>query len=112
MNLSEKDQQNNISFRPFGKDRFVRGRASTLGANYTKERIRERIEENGFSPIIEDLKKVDYVPTVLVDIPNEILAESIGLSRYQDRESLQRIAAMYAELGDLGLQSKDAPVTV
>ena len=34
-----------ISFRPFGKDRFVRGRASTLGAEYTKERIKERIED-------------------------------------------------------------------
>ncbi|MBR4344188.1 MAG: relaxase/mobilization nuclease domain-containing protein [Lachnospiraceae bacterium] len=33
-----------ISFRPLGKDRFIRGRANSLGANYTKEKIWERIE--------------------------------------------------------------------
>ncbi len=33
-----------ISFRPFGKDRFIRGSVKSLGKEYTKERIRERIE--------------------------------------------------------------------
>ena len=44
-----------ISFRPYGKDRFVRGRAGTLGADYTKERIRERIEEKTYPDISTDL---------------------------------------------------------
>ena len=36
-----------ISFRPLDKERFVRGSAKSLGKEYTKERIRERIERNG-----------------------------------------------------------------
>ena len=97
-----------ISFRPFGKDRFVRGRAGTLGANYTKERIRERIEEKTHSPIIKTLQDSGKTFTELVNIPEWKLAESIALSKYQDKENLKRIATMYAELGDLGLQSKEA----
>lgn len=97
-----------ISFRPFGKDRFVRGRAGTLGPEYTKERIKERIEEKEQSPIQKLLKKHDKVPTELVNIPEWKLSESIGLSKYQDKTNLKRVAVMYAELGDLGLQSKEA----
>ena len=33
-----------ISFRPLDKERFVRGSARSLGKEYTKERIKERIE--------------------------------------------------------------------
>lgn len=33
-----------ISFRPLDREHFIRGRASSLGAEYTKERIKERIE--------------------------------------------------------------------
>ena len=33
-----------ISFRPLGKDRFVRGSIKSLGKEYTKERIKERID--------------------------------------------------------------------
>ena len=34
-----------IGFRAPGQERWVRGRAKSLGAEYTKERLRERIEE-------------------------------------------------------------------
>ena len=33
-----------ISFRPLDHEHFIRGRANSLGAEYTKERIKERIE--------------------------------------------------------------------
>ena len=96
-----------ISFRPFGKDRFVRGRGNTLGPDYTKERIKERIEENSHSPILKNLRNEGAVPTKLVNIPDEKKAESIGLAKYEDKENLHRIAAMYEELGTLGLQSRE-----
>lgn len=96
-----------ISFRPFGKDRFVRCRANTLGPDYTKERIKERIEEKGLSPILKTIQGTAYIPTKLVDISEEKLSESIALSKYQDKENLKRVATMYAELGDLGLQSRE-----
>ena len=96
-----------ITFRPFGKDRFVRGRANTLGPDYTKERIKERIDEKGHSPILKTLQGTGNTPTKLVDICEEKLSESIALSKYQDKENLKRVATMYAELGDLGLQSRE-----
>ena len=122
-----------ITFRPLGKDRFVRGRASTLGADYTKERIRERIEENvrmasekkPDEPIFSKLKtnpeevfksrmsvekllqSFRQTPTDLIDTSNEKIAQSIGLSRWADKENLKRAAAIFAELGRLGLQSED-----
>ncbi len=48
-----------------------------------------------------------YTPTKLVDISEEKLSKSIALSKYQDKENLKRVATMYAELGDLGLQSRE-----
>ena len=117
-----------ISFRPYGKDRFVRGRAQTLGADYTKEKIRERIEERSslgsLSPayanfgknlkdisgpvltIEEYLKKHQTEsPTSFIDTSGEKFANSIGLSKWADKENFKRFAAMYAELGGQEFQS-------
>ena len=109
-----------ISFRPYGKDRFVRGRAQSLGADYTKEKIRERIEErssigtekmvqNISGPVLtieEYLKKHQTgSPTSLIDTSSEKFANSIGLSKWADKENFKRFAAMYAELGGQGFQS-------
>ncbi len=96
-----------ITFRPFGKDRFVRGRANTLGPDYTKERIKERIEEKGHSPILKTIQGTSNTPTKLIDISEEKSSENIALSKYKDKENLKRVATMYAELGDLGLQSRE-----
>ena len=109
-----------ISFRPYGKDRFVRGRAQSLGADYTKEKIRERIEErsslgtekmvqNISGPVLtieEYLKKHQTGSlTSLIDTSSEKFANSIGLSKWADKENFKRFAAMYAELGCQGFQS-------
>ena len=40
-----EDAAKYISFRPLDKEHFVRGSARSLGKEYTKERIRERIEK-------------------------------------------------------------------
>lgn len=109
-----------ISFRPYGKDRFVRGRAQSLGADYTKEKIKERIEErsglgtenmvqNISGPVLtieEYLKKHQTgSPTSLIDTSSEKFANSINLSKWADKENFKRFAAMYAELGGQGFQS-------
>ena len=123
-----------ITFRPLGKDRFVRGRASSLGAEYTKERIRERIEENSgtkeeirpestYSDTTRNaseevsksgltlekvLQEFRNTPTYLIDTSSEKFANSIGLSRWADKENMKRATAILAELGRLGLQSEKA----
>ena len=40
-----EDAAKYISFRPLDKERFVRGSTRSLGKEYTKERILERIEK-------------------------------------------------------------------
>ncbi len=61
-----------LSFRPYGKERFVRGK--TLGDEYTIERIRARIEGNEytldtkqlFNPIQKPkTNKVQYMPDII-----------------------------------------------
>ena len=109
-----------ISFRPYGKDRFVRGRAQSLGADYTKEKIRERIEERnslGTEKMVQNIsgpvltieeylrKHQTGLPTSLIDTSDEKFANSIGLSKWADKENFKRFAAMYAELGGQGFQS-------
>ena len=123
-----------IAFRPLGKDRFVRGRASSLGSEYTKERIRERIEENsgtkeevrpestysgtaGTAPeaffksgltLEKVLQEFRNTPTYLIDTSSEKFTNSIGLSRWADKENMKRATAILAELGRLGLGSEKA----
>ena len=47
-----------ISFRPLNKDRFVRGSAKSLGKEYTKERIKERIERKNAKLLFQ--KKITH----------------------------------------------------
>ncbi len=87
-----------ISFRPYGKDRFVRGRAGTLGADYTKERIRERIEEKTYPDISTDI----------IDTTTEKMAANPGLKKWGMKNNLKTIAATYAEFGRHGMQSESS----
>ena len=138
-----------ISFRPLVKDRFVRGRANSLGTNYTKEKILERIEGRAGlnaerllkgthiynAKSIRDILKptgnshvpntgkdiisntpdklkpnslTGYnMPTTIIDKSREQFANSLGLSKWADKENLKRIATIYAELGNLELQPLD-----
>ena len=58
-----------ISFRPLDKERFVRGSAKSLGKEYTKERIRERIEMKRERKSV--IPKKDYSARRLIDTSDE-----------------------------------------
>lgn len=58
-----------ISFRPLGKDRFVRGSIKSLGKEYTKERIKERIELKRERKAV--IPKRDYANKRLIDTSDE-----------------------------------------
>ena len=109
-----------ISFRPYGKDRFVRGRANTLGAEYTKERIRERIEEksslrakemlgninsDGSSNEINIKNSYHGISTEFINTDTEKMAKNPGLKKWGMKNNLKNIAATYAEFGRQGIQS-------
>ncbi len=98
-----------ISFRPLGRERFIRGSAKALGAEYTKERIKERIEEKA---LVKDKKRVpfptrkkpivkDYSRKNLIDITEEKFTQSPGLKHWADIQNLKIAAASYSQAGSI-----------
>jgi hypothetical protein len=99
-----------ISFRPTGKERFVRGSAKSLGADYTREKIQERIlnrEQNRnetrqrLFTKRKDFKPRDYSKRTLIDTSGEKFAESPGLKHWADIENLKIAASAYADAKSL-----------
>lgn len=68
-----------ISFRPLDKERFVRGSMKSLGKEYTKERIRERIEMKRERKSV--IPKKDYSARRLIDTSDEKFQSSPGLQQ-------------------------------
>ncbi len=98
-----------ISFRPLDRERFVRGSAKSLGAEYTKEQIRERIEEK---VLAKDKKRVpfparkkplvkDYSRKNLIDTTEDKFAQSPGLKHWADIQNLKIAAASYSQTGSI-----------
>ena len=98
-----------ISFRPLDKERFIRGSVRSLGAEYTRERIKERIAEKALA---KDKKRVpfptrrktaikDYSKKNLIDTSGEKFAESPGLKHWADIQNLKIAAASYSQAGSI-----------
>ncbi len=98
-----------ISFRPLDRERFVRGSAKSLGAEYTKERIKERIEEKALAkdkkcvPFPTRKKPIvrDYSNKNLIDTTEYKFAESPGLKHWADIQNLKIAAAAYSQAGSI-----------
>ena len=83
-----------ISFRPFGRERAVRGSDRSLGKEYTKESIKERIEN-------KSKKRTSHRPTddafrKLIDTSNEKFQNSSGLKHWADIQNLKIAASSYS----------------
>lgn len=98
-----------ISFRPLDRERFIRGSAKSLGMEYTKERIRERIETRTLK---QDKKRVpfpdrkqpvikDYSRKNLIDTSADKFSQSPGLKHWADVQNLKIAAANYAQAGSI-----------
>ena len=95
-----------IGFLAPGQVKWIRGRAKSLGPEYTKERIKERIEEK--AKIRADrMKKLTTRPTSLIDTSQEKFAESPGLMRWAEKENLKRAAQIQSKLAEMGFKSMD-----
>ena len=104
-----------ISFRPLDMKHFVRGSAKSLGTEYTKERIKARLEEMAVtrqkSHSVQDKhaafpkKKKTIVQNhssrSLIDTTAEKFAESSGLKHWADIQNLKIAAANYSEAGSI-----------
>ena len=78
-----------------GKERFIRGSVKSLGKEYTKERIRERIELKRERKAT--IPKRDYASRRLVDTSDEKFQNAPGLKRWATIENLKIAAQNYAE---------------
>lgn len=88
-----------ISFLPSGGERFVRGSAKSLGTEYTKERIRERILERAAArdkPQIKDCPSMRFI-----DTSGEKFQENAGLKQWADAENLKIAAGIYQRVNSI-----------
>ena len=105
-----------ISFKAPGQQRFVRGSLRSLGRGYTREEIRNRIENKGKSitpvtknvrPHEQDILKRTTANRTLIDTSGEKFQNSPGLEHWANIRNLQIAAKSYAEAESLSeLQSK------
>lgn len=84
-----------ISFRPIGKDRFVRGTAKSLGKKYTKENIQKRIEQKKERSTL--LSPNDKKLHSMIDLLNDPkFTENAGLKRWGTKENLKIAAKTFS----------------
>ncbi len=93
-----------IAFRPLDRKHFIRGKASSLGTDYTKERIKQRIDKKvqiknkNPSPFPNRPKSIlkEISPKTLIDTTGEKFTQNIGLKHWADLQNLKIAAASYS----------------
>lgn len=96
-----------ISFRPLDRERFIRGSIRSLGENYTKEHIVERIKEKTArqqrkkvsipkKKLISNLSKRN-----LIDTSQEKFQQSPGLNHWATIQNLKIAASNYASVDSI-----------
>ena len=93
-----------ISFLPPGMDRWIRGRATTLGEDFTRERIYERINEKSQNKADQWLNEQS---TNIITISEETLHDKPYLKRWADRKNLQIATDIYTQIKRAGYSSLD-----
>ena len=91
-----------ISFLPPGKERWVRGRAATLGPEYTRDRIAERITEKSQTKSAESLLEEN---TRLITLSEETLKNKPYLKQWANRKNLQAASDIYTQIKRAGYSS-------
>ena len=92
-----------IGFRAPGQERWIRGRESSLGADFTKERIKERIEINLQEKA--ERRKTPYHPDSIIDTSEDKFKDSPGLLNWAERENFLLGAKIRSELAGKGLRT-------
>lgn len=91
-----------ISFRPLDRERFIRGSIRSFGADYTRERINERIEEKKAQRAKKKVsfakKKLttNYSRKELIDTSQGKFQQSPGLNHWANIQNLKIAASSYA----------------
>lgn len=96
-----------ISFRPLERERFIRGSIRSLGADYTREHISQRIEEkckqkaNKKVSFAKKKLTTDYSRKGLIDTSQEKFKQSPGLNHWATIQNLKTAASSYASADSL-----------
>lgn len=88
-----------IAFFPPDGERFIRGSEKSLGTEYTKERISERISE-----VVQEQKKPqikDYAAGRFIDTSKDRFQESAGLKQWAEIENLKIAASTYSKIDSI-----------
>ena len=93
-----------ISFLPPGKERWVRGRAATLGEDFTREQIYERIKEKSQD---RTEKLLNENNTELIILSEKSLQNKPYLKRWAERKNLQIASEIYTQIKQAGYSSLD-----
>ena len=81
-----------ITFRSPDMSRPVRGSAKSLGKNFTKERIKERIENKLQRTAISSVRKK------LIDTNAPNITGNIGLQKWANKENLKIVSTTYGQM--------------
>lgn len=93
-----------IKFRAKGQKYFIRGRSKTLGMDYTKERIKERIENKAKERAGKMLHGRSIRSLINISASHKY-EENPGLKKWADKQNLKFAAQAYAALNEKGFQS-------
>ncbi len=93
-----------IKFRAQGQKHFIRGRNKTLGMDYTKERIKERIENKARERAGKMLHGKS-IRCLINTSASQKYEENPGLKKWADKQNLKFAAQAYAALNEKGFQS-------
>ncbi len=93
-----------IKFRAKGQKYFIRGRDKTLGRDYTKERIKERIENKAREHTGKMLHGKS-IRRLINTSASQKYEENPGLKKWADKQNLKFAAQAYAALNEKGFQS-------
>lgn len=93
-----------ITFLPVGRDRVIRGSVKSLGRNFTKERIAERIKNK--RNLASVFTKSDRKIQKLIDTASDPkFSESVGLQKWAAKENLKIAARTYRLMNAKGIHN-------
>lgn len=93
-----------IAFRPLGEKNFIRGRVKSLGANFTKERIKERIETKKSRSV--RLRKNDRRLQQMISLENNSdISANPGLQHWAAKENLRIAVKTYSRMQQKGIHT-------
>lgn len=103
-----------IAFRPSDHEHFIRGSIRSLGAEYTKERIKERIDtkllntpEKKFgSPVRKSSILREYSSRKLLDTSSDKFGKTPCLKKWADMQNLKIATSIYSDIDSVSALEK------